>query len=90
MLPDDSTPLVKHFLSILKSTKNFEQMCAEHGLQFSEIVKVVKHLVYWGLGRLIYPIQSGNVYILTPEIARIPEGVTEKFEKKFPTKNLMQ
>ena len=54
LLPNDSTPLLKHCLEIISPMRTFEQMCVENGLTFDEMVKIVKHLIFWDLGKLIY------------------------------------
>jgi hypothetical protein len=46
-------------------------MCIYETLTFDEIVKVVKHLIFWGLGKLIYPIQPKSVIRLTANAGSI-------------------
>jgi hypothetical protein len=63
-------------------------MCVENGLTFDEMVKVVKHLIFWDLGKLIYPITSQSVVMLTDRVKDITEQMNESFKRKLPGKNL--
>lgn len=71
LLPNDSTPLLKHCLEIISPMRTFEQMCVENGLTFDEMVKIVKHLIFWDLGKIIYPITSSSVFMLTAQVEKI-------------------
>jgi len=71
LLPNDSTPLLKICLEIISPMRTFEQMCVENGLTLHEMVKTVKHLIFWDLGKLIYPITSSSVFVLTPQVDKI-------------------
>lgn len=50
-------------------------MCAQDLATFEELAKCVKHLLYWGLGRLIHPIKPTTVVCLTPEAGCIHEAL---------------
>jgi hypothetical protein len=64
-LPNDATPLIRQAIKIIDPIKNFATICLENGLTFEEIVIVVKHLLYWGLGKIISPVLPTSVYVLT-------------------------
>ena len=64
-LPNDATPLIRHAINIISPVKNFATLCLENGMTFEEIVLVVKHFLFWGLGKLINPVQPDSVYVLT-------------------------
>ena len=53
------------------------------------MTRVVKHLLYWGMGKLIYPIRSSGVYCLTKETKHIltidDEAVAEQLMQKLPS-----
>ena len=52
---------------MIDPVKNFAALCLEHGLTYEELILAVKHLLYWGLGKLVSPIQPNSVYVLTPQ-----------------------
>jgi hypothetical protein len=64
-------------------------MCVENGLTFDEMVKIVKHLIFWDLGKLIYPITPSSVFMLTEKVDRIDGQLAESFKKKH-SKSLVQ
>jgi hypothetical protein len=66
-LPNDATPLVRQAIKIIDPAKNFATLCLENGFTFEELILAVKHLLYWGLGKLINPVQPNSVYVLTPQ-----------------------
>ena len=41
-------------------------------MTFDEIVKAVKHLVFWGLARVIYPISQKSIFRLTEKATNLP------------------
>lgn len=75
ILPNDATPLLKSCLQMLNPLMSFEQMCTQDTLTFEEVVKVVKHFVFWGFGRVIYPIKTTSVYRITDRIAVVDDTV---------------
>jgi hypothetical protein len=52
---------------MIDPVKNFATLCLENGLTYEELILAVKHLLYWGLGKLINPIQPNSVYVLTKQ-----------------------
>ena len=56
---------------MLNPLLSFEQMCAQDTLTFEEVVKVVKHFVFWGFGRVIYPIKTTSVFRLTKNATNV-------------------
>lgn len=54
-------------------------MCVQESLTFDEVVKVVKHLVFWGLGKLVYPLSPMSMFRLTNKVAKLPPVISEKF-----------
>ena len=73
---------------MLNPLMSFEQMCTQDSLTFEEVVKVVKHLVFWGFGRVIYPIKPTSVYRITEKIAIVEQTVSEKYKAKFPKEDM--
>jgi Nitrogen Permease regulator of amino acid transport activity 3 len=63
-LSDDCTPLVEEAIYMITPTKSLSQICVEHGLAYSELLKVAKHLVYWNQAKIIYPITLQQVYVI--------------------------
>lgn len=63
-------------------------MCAQDTLTFEEVVKVVKHFVFWGFGRVIYPIKTTSVFRLTSNVASVDKPIVDKFAAKFGSKSL--
>jgi hypothetical protein len=63
---------------LINPLKSFSQICVEHGIAYSEILKVARHLVFWSQAKIIYPINLKQVYVLSrslpesqyPEISR--------------------
>ena len=49
--------------------RSFQSICVDNGVTFEEIVRVVKHLLFWSLGKVIYPISPSSIYKLTPKAA---------------------
>ena len=75
---------------MLNPLLSFEQMCTQDSLTFEEVVKVVKHFVFWGFGRVIYPIKPTSVYRITEKIANINESVSNKYKVKFPKGDIIK
>jgi hypothetical protein len=44
--------------------KSFSQICVEHGVAYSEMLKVAKHSVFWNQAKVIHPINHKSVYVL--------------------------
>jgi len=66
-LPNDATPVLRQAIKMIDPVKNFATLCLENGLTYEELILAVKHLLYWGLGKLINPIQPNSVYLLTKQ-----------------------
>jgi len=68
--------------------KSFANICVDNGITFEEIVTVVKHLLYWGLGKIIYPILPSSVYTLTTEATSSSSLLLKNpvFEQEKPNK----
>lgn len=69
-LPDDCTPLVEEALCLVTPTKSMSQMCVEHGLAYSEILKVARHMVFWNQAKIIYPITLQQVYVINSQVTQ--------------------
>ena len=66
--------------------QSFQNICVQHDVSFQKLVAAVKHLLFWGVGKIIYPIGPTSVYILTqetPSILKRPE-VIEDLVSKLP------
>ena len=65
---------------------SFQKICVENGLTFEEVTRVVKHLLYWGMGKIIYPIRPSGIYGLTKETRQILQNpaVVEQLTQKLP------
>eukprot|EP00347_Sterkiella_histriomuscorum_P020737 403336668 len=55
----------------------------KNGLAFSEIVKVVQHLIFWNQAKIIYPINLKQIYVLNSEISIANQETAQKFYTKF-------
>ena len=66
-MPNDATPVLRQAIKMIDPVKNFATLCLENGLTYEELILAVKHLLYWGLGKLINPIQPNSVYLLTKQ-----------------------
>ena len=66
--------------------QSFQSICVEHDVTFENLVQVVKHLLYWGMGKIIYPIGPSSVYILTKQTPGIlkDQKVVEVLTEKLP------
>lgn len=66
--------------------QSFQAICGESGITFQEITKVVKHLLYWGMGKVIYPIRPLSVYCLANDTAKVLQNpaVSEQLMQKLP------
>jgi len=89
-LPCDATPLIRHAIKIIDPLKTFATLCLENSLTFEEMVLTVKHLLYWGLGKIIYPVMPNSVYVLTPAgIKAIQKGeILANLFRKIPQKSV--
>ena len=63
--------MLRHSIQVFNPMQNFYTICIENGLTFDEITRVVKHLLFWGMGKVIYPIRPKGVYCLTKEVPQI-------------------
>lgn len=70
--------------------KTFSTLCLENGLTFEDIVLVIKHLLYWGLGKVIYPVMASSVYVLTQPgfLALQRTDVLNNLFRKVPFKSV--
>ena len=66
--------------------QSFQQICVESGLTFEDITRIVKHLLYWGMGKIIYPIRPSGIYGLTKDTRQILQNpaVVEQLTSKLP------
>jgi len=64
---------------------SFQTICVENGLTFDELTRVVKHLVFWGMGKVIYPICASSVYCLSKETGNIlsNKGIVDQLVQKL-------
>ena len=66
-------------------TKSFKDLALETVLNFEEISRCVKHLIYWKQGKIIYPIDVNKIYRICDN-ADISVDTSRKF-KRFMIKN---
>jgi hypothetical protein len=62
---------------------SFQQICVQESVSFQELLRVARHLEFWGLGLIIHPIKAQSVYKLTSKILDVSEPVKAKFKADF-------
>lgn len=68
LLSQECSPIVIEGLKLINPLKSFSQICVEHGLAYSEILKVAKHLVFWSQAKVIYPVTLKQVYVINSKV----------------------
>ena len=58
----------------------------EQDVNIEKILSCVRHLLYWGMGKIIYPIEPNSVYMLTKQTPGIlkRKNVIEFLSDKLP------
>jgi len=89
-LPPDASRLLVRVITCISPLKSFSEICLETELLMDEILRCVKHLLYWKHAKLIYPIRinmkvpSGNNHNMS-NIYRVNEKavVNKKTSRDF-------
>ena len=61
-MPKDSTSLVRSVINQLDPFRSFEEILLEMDLSAEELLRVVRHLLYWRQGILIFPVNNERKY----------------------------
>lgn len=80
--------ILANFISSIEPTESLLKLSAQYPqLDIRQIKSFAFHLIYWRKARIIQPLSSRSVYIISPMApltVRLYEDISE-FNKKFPT-----
>lgn len=84
-LPNDCSRLLIKVITALSPLKSLEEISLSTEMSLDEIIRWVKHLLYWKQGKLIYPIRVDNIYRVS-STAVLNNEASKKFDN-FIRKN---
>ena len=85
-LPPFASPQLIKLLTISNAAKSFEEIQIESSISLPLIYKLVSHLVFWKMAKVVYPLKQFNVYIIHSKF-RFNQEISHNFSHFFPKRN---
>ncbi|CAN0417106.1 unnamed protein product, partial [Ectocarpus sp. 13 AM-2016] len=63
--PADGSPQIKRMIEIADPHKTLEELAYTSEIELSQMLRLARHLVFWGSGRVIDALCSSNRYQVT-------------------------
>eukprot|EP00752_Nemacystus_decipiens_P011841 g10503.t1 len=91
--PKDGSPQIRRLIQMADPHKTLEELAYTSEIELSQMLRLARHMVFWGDGRVIDTLCASNRYQVTREAmkANIPSSpLLAEFRGRFPRRNLMR